>query len=198
MEQRINQGYEIIDSLKVNNTEFVIGEHPTAPDRYVTWECKDGNDYNHGHYMNDYDNVRHDFYKRIENEIVNSRNDTAIFKTFKDIRKDKELADIIENFSDENISSLPLSTQEYIIRRLDTERLNLESLIDEYCDDARKLNELQNSTEGDTRLKHINELVDVNEKITEYENEMHRCKNLSARVERIAVTPIENDNFIEP
>lgn len=50
MEKRINQGYEIIQSIQVGRAEFVLGEHPQAPCRYVTWECKDKDSYFFGHY----------------------------------------------------------------------------------------------------------------------------------------------------
>lgn len=52
MEKRINQGYEIIQSIQVGRAEFVLGEHPKAPSRYVTWECKDKDNYFAGNYMN--------------------------------------------------------------------------------------------------------------------------------------------------
>ena len=52
MEKRINQGYEIIQSIQVGSAEFVLGEHPKAPSRYVTWECKDKDNYFAGNYMN--------------------------------------------------------------------------------------------------------------------------------------------------
>ncbi len=51
MEKRINQGYEIIQSIQVGSAEFVLGEHPKAPSRYVTWECKDKDNYFNGNYM---------------------------------------------------------------------------------------------------------------------------------------------------
>lgn len=51
MEKRINQGYEIIQSIQVGSAEFVLGEHPKAASRYVTWECKDKNNYFNGNYM---------------------------------------------------------------------------------------------------------------------------------------------------
>lgn len=52
MEKRTNQGYEIIQSIQVGRAEFVLGEHPKAPSRYVTWECKDKDNYFAGNYMN--------------------------------------------------------------------------------------------------------------------------------------------------
>ena len=51
--QRINAGYTITDSIQIGAIEFVLGEHATAPSRYVTWECRDGSNYYWGHYMDD-------------------------------------------------------------------------------------------------------------------------------------------------
>ena len=36
-ETRSNQGYEIIESCTIGNTELVIGHHPKAPNPYVCW-----------------------------------------------------------------------------------------------------------------------------------------------------------------
>lgn len=53
MYKRINAGYTITDSLHIGKAEFVIGENPAAPAPFVTWECKDGNNYFWGHYLTD-------------------------------------------------------------------------------------------------------------------------------------------------
>ena len=47
--RRINSGYVITASVQAGNKEFVLGVNQTAPEQYVTWECKDG-DYIWGHY----------------------------------------------------------------------------------------------------------------------------------------------------
>ena len=44
MEERINIGYHITDSIH-------IGERPSKPPMFVTWACKNGNDYCWGHYL---------------------------------------------------------------------------------------------------------------------------------------------------
>ena len=50
-EKRVNAGYEIVRSLKLDSKhEIVIGKHPTAPAAYVCWDCTNGNDYNNGGY----------------------------------------------------------------------------------------------------------------------------------------------------
>lgn len=69
MGKRVNQGYTILDSAFVGETEFVIGENPNAPSQYVTWHCKNGNDYYWGNYMNDYQSAKRDLNKRIMDEV---------------------------------------------------------------------------------------------------------------------------------
>ena len=51
-ETRSNQGYEIIESCTIGNTELVIGHHPKAPNPYVCWYCKGGDNYYWGCYCN--------------------------------------------------------------------------------------------------------------------------------------------------
>lgn len=53
MDVRMNAGYIITDSIHIGETEFVIGMSVSAPAQFVTWECKDGNNYYWGHYMTD-------------------------------------------------------------------------------------------------------------------------------------------------
>ena len=54
MEQRINEGYAITDSVHVSNAEFVIGQNKTKyGTMYVTWKCSNGTDYYWGHYFED-------------------------------------------------------------------------------------------------------------------------------------------------
>ena len=53
-----NQGYSILKAVMLENGRgFALGEHPTAPSRYVTWACYDDKDgqrqYEWGHYGND-------------------------------------------------------------------------------------------------------------------------------------------------
>lgn len=55
MENRVNAGYRIIQSIKLDGRhEIVIGMHPTAPARYVVWDCTDGNNYDTGAYTSTY------------------------------------------------------------------------------------------------------------------------------------------------
>lgn len=52
MEPRTNADYLITDSIHIGKTEFVIGENQTRfGTMYVTWECKNGDNYFWGHYI---------------------------------------------------------------------------------------------------------------------------------------------------
>ena len=53
MNMRTNAGYTITESIHIGNTEFVLGESSTDPARFVTWACKDGDNYFWGHYITD-------------------------------------------------------------------------------------------------------------------------------------------------
>lgn len=69
MEQRTNIGYKITDTIHVGNAEFVLGVHETDPNRFVTWECKNGNDYFWGHYFTRRDDAVKDLVDRANREI---------------------------------------------------------------------------------------------------------------------------------
>ncbi|MCI8333734.1 MAG: hypothetical protein HFH25_04035 [Lachnospiraceae bacterium] len=66
MEKRINAGYEIIQSIRVGEAEFVLGVHETAPNRFVTWKSSpDRQDYYYwGHYMNSFPGALRDLCER--------------------------------------------------------------------------------------------------------------------------------------
>jgi hypothetical protein len=51
MDIRKNAGYVITDSIHIGNAEFVIGVNEKAPAPFVTWQCKDGDNYFWGHYF---------------------------------------------------------------------------------------------------------------------------------------------------
>ena len=79
-----NQGYAILKAVMLENGRgFALGEHPTAPSRYVTWACYDDKDgqrqYEWGHYGNDRTAMEQDFadrvqdYQRIYNVGINIR-----------------------------------------------------------------------------------------------------------------------------
>ena len=69
MEQRTNIGYRITDTIHVGNAEFVLGVHETDPNRFVTWECKNRNDYFWGHYFTKRDDAVKDLVDRANREI---------------------------------------------------------------------------------------------------------------------------------
>lgn len=50
MNDKINKGYIITDSVHVGDTEFVLGVSMHESNQFVTWECKDGKEYYWGHY----------------------------------------------------------------------------------------------------------------------------------------------------
>ena len=65
---RQNAGYTILQAQTVGNKEIVLGENPNAPDPYVTWVCRNGTDYNFGHYCSSMLSASRDFMKRINQE----------------------------------------------------------------------------------------------------------------------------------
>ena len=65
---RSNQGYTIIESCKIGNKELVIGHHPKAPNPYVCWYCKDGDNYYQGHYCNTIQAARENLAERYQSE----------------------------------------------------------------------------------------------------------------------------------
>lgn len=67
-EKRCNQGYEIIESCTIEKKELVIGHHPTAPNPYVCWYCKNGTDYDWGYYTNELADARKKLSERYQSE----------------------------------------------------------------------------------------------------------------------------------
>ena len=66
-----NQGYTILKAVMLDNGRgFALGEHPTAPARYVTWASYDDEhgtrQYEWGHYGNDRAAMETDFLDRIQ------------------------------------------------------------------------------------------------------------------------------------
>lgn len=68
---RNNQGYLITHSFRyARNMELVLGETETSyGTSYVTWECKDGNNYFWGHYFTDRSKAMIDFAIRLAGEF---------------------------------------------------------------------------------------------------------------------------------
>lgn len=69
MEERVCEGYKIIDSQRVGGVEIVLGHSLKAPQPYVTWkayEHTDFQDFAYGHYFDTHQQARIDFYDRIK------------------------------------------------------------------------------------------------------------------------------------
>ena len=66
-EKEINAAYRIIARVQVGSTEYVMGEHPTAPAQFVTWERTPANEddrgrnYYWGHYYTTREAMIEDF-----------------------------------------------------------------------------------------------------------------------------------------
>lgn len=69
MEIRTNAGFIITDSIHIGNSEFVIGVHTTAPNSFVTWQCRNGNDYFWGHYFEDRQSAERNLLERAGKEL---------------------------------------------------------------------------------------------------------------------------------
>ena len=67
-ETRSNQGYEIIESCTIGSTELVIGHNPKAPNPYVCWYCKGGDNYYWGCYCNELSEERESLSERYNKE----------------------------------------------------------------------------------------------------------------------------------
>lgn len=66
-----NQGYAILKAVMLENGRgFALGEHPTAPSRYVTWACFDDEkgqrQYEWGHYGDDLPTLEKDLADRVQ------------------------------------------------------------------------------------------------------------------------------------
>lgn len=70
MDQRINAGYVITDSIHIGNSEFVLGvSDRQQPAMFVTWECTGGNNYFWGHYHDDLLKAKKDLLDRAGQEL---------------------------------------------------------------------------------------------------------------------------------
>ena len=66
---RMNAGYIITDSIHIGETEFVIGVHSTQPNMFVTWACRNGDNYFWGHYLTSRDAAEHDLVDRAKDQL---------------------------------------------------------------------------------------------------------------------------------
>ena len=66
-EDRVCQGYRVIDSIRVDDTEVVLAHNPKAPEPYVTWKsyaARGFNDFAYGRYFSDEVSARANLVKR--------------------------------------------------------------------------------------------------------------------------------------
>lgn len=55
MMERECVGYKIVTAVSIDaEHELVIGRHPTAPAKFVCWDCRAGDDYHNGGYCQTY------------------------------------------------------------------------------------------------------------------------------------------------
>lgn len=69
MEKRVNQGYEIVQSIEVGTSEFVLGVSQYHPEHFVTWKCSGKTDYYWGHYTDSLLKATKDLCERALEEI---------------------------------------------------------------------------------------------------------------------------------
>ena len=69
MSVRINAGFQIVDSIFIGESEFVLGVNKATPTMYVTWKCADGANYYWGHYHTDQIAAKKDLLKRALEEL---------------------------------------------------------------------------------------------------------------------------------
>jgi len=70
-EARTNEGYTITDFIPFGEEEFVLGEHTNSYGykQYVTWRCKNKNDYYWGHYFLNRHDALIDLCSRVNKEV---------------------------------------------------------------------------------------------------------------------------------
>ena len=66
---RANVGYTITDTIHVGDVEFVLGEQPNSK-QFVTWECKDGDNYYWGHYFDNRTAAKLDLLTRVRSALA--------------------------------------------------------------------------------------------------------------------------------
>lgn len=69
MEWRENAGYIITNQITIGESEIVFGVHKKIPNSFVTWECRNKNDYNSGHYFSNQLKAQKDFLERGLNKV---------------------------------------------------------------------------------------------------------------------------------
>lgn len=64
---RVNQGYRVIEAVRIDTSlEVILAQNDTRfGTQYVTWQCKKGVDYFWGHYHTNFDAARRDLFERV-------------------------------------------------------------------------------------------------------------------------------------
>ncbi len=86
MEPRMNQSFQVMDSITVGKSEFVLGVNLNAPSSYATWQCMNGDNYFWGHYFTNEIAAKQDLCKRamLEVDCLKHEQETAPKKKAKD------------------------------------------------------------------------------------------------------------------
>lgn len=76
---RINAGYRIIETVRIDTSlEVVLGVlEGSYGTQYVTWQCKNGNNYFWGRYFDDFDAARRNLFKRVLEILPEGGNQNA-------------------------------------------------------------------------------------------------------------------------
>lgn len=69
MDIRMNAGYVIVDSISIDDVEFVLGVNTKVGGKFVTWRCSGGKDYYWGHYFDDLLAAKGDLLARAGEEL---------------------------------------------------------------------------------------------------------------------------------
>lgn len=71
MEIRVNAGYLIIETVRIDTTlEVVMGQNTSDQGTpYVTWLCRNATDYYWGDYRDDYNECRRRLFERVLDQL---------------------------------------------------------------------------------------------------------------------------------
>ena len=68
-DERVCQGYRVIDCIRVDDAEIVLAHNPNAPQPYVTWKCfasTQFRDFETGRYFSDEARARENMRERAD------------------------------------------------------------------------------------------------------------------------------------
>ena len=64
MDWRENAGYIITNAITIGESEIVLGVHKTRPNDFVTWECRNKNNYMYAYHTSSLLSAQKDFCQR--------------------------------------------------------------------------------------------------------------------------------------